>query len=348
MKWLVIAALTLALLFGRVFLVINKQEQLSVITNEVQTYMGQRDTLQKEVGNLQGHRDRRAALDKEWEEFKTKEGELKGKYGEKLMLEGECSKLTEKREGLLKSIETYEELVASLKKRASELAIQTNALVKAMDRIRGNRDMILEDIERIKKDRDKFESLRNEEKDHYTNQKRLADQESARADSEKKRANEAKIAADDAERRRGDAESAAKAAETAQKARVAALRAETDKEIAEQEKHKSAARKAAGAATAKAEAEEAKLNTLAAEVAKFEARRDELAGVEKQLAETKDVLAEEQAKLGQTRAKFSAQQIAAQIDGVREEVSRRLGAFGAKLDELEKKQNAEVKQGGLK
>ena len=89
MKWMTMAAITLALLFVCVFLVINKQEQLSVITNEVQTYMGQRDTLQKEVGDLQGHRDRRAALDKEWEEFKTKEGELKGKYGEKLTLEGE-------------------------------------------------------------------------------------------------------------------------------------------------------------------------------------------------------------------------------------------------------------------
>jgi rRNA large subunit m3Psi methyltransferase RlmH len=76
MKWMTMAAITLALLFVCVFLVINKQAQLSVITNEVQTYMGQRDTLRKEVGDLQGHRDRRVALDKEWEEFKTKEGEL--------------------------------------------------------------------------------------------------------------------------------------------------------------------------------------------------------------------------------------------------------------------------------
>ena len=54
MKWMTMAAITLALLFVCVFLVINKQEQLSVITNEVQTYMGQRDTLQKEVGDLRG------------------------------------------------------------------------------------------------------------------------------------------------------------------------------------------------------------------------------------------------------------------------------------------------------
>ena len=66
MKWMTMAAIMLVLLFVCVFLVINKQEQLSVITNEVQTYMGQRDTLQKEVGDLLGQRDRRAALDKAW------------------------------------------------------------------------------------------------------------------------------------------------------------------------------------------------------------------------------------------------------------------------------------------
>ena len=110
MKWMIMAAITLALLFACVFLVINKQEQLSVITNEVHTYMGQRNTLQKEVGDLQGHRDRRAALDKEWEDFKTKEGELKGKYGEKLALEGECAKLTGKCEGLRKRVKEQEEI----------------------------------------------------------------------------------------------------------------------------------------------------------------------------------------------------------------------------------------------
>ena len=94
MKWMTMAAITLALLFVCVFLVINKQEQLSVITSEVQTYMGQRDTLQKEVGDIQGHRDRRAALDKEWEEFKTREGELKGKYGEKKALEEKIAKIS--------------------------------------------------------------------------------------------------------------------------------------------------------------------------------------------------------------------------------------------------------------
>lgn len=347
MKWLIIAALTLALLFGSVFLVINKQEQLSVITNEVQTYMGQRDTLQKEVGDLQGHRDRRAALDKEWEEFKTREGELKGKYGEKLELEGECAKLTEKRDGLRKSVKAQEELVSSLKDRISELASETNLLGKTVIRMRGERDAILEDTKADRETQDKVKEQRVAEEARYAKQKRLADQESDRAKGEKKRADEAKIAADDAEVRKEDAERAAKAAEAAQKARVAALRAETDKEVAAQEKRTSAARKAVADASAKAEAEETKLKTLAMEVAKLEARRDELAGVERQLAQTKEALAEEQAKLGQTRAKVSAQQIAAQIDGVREDVSRRLGAFGAKLEELEKKQNAEVKQGGL-
>jgi len=354
MKWMTMAAITLALLFVCVFLVINKQEQLSVITNEVQTYMGQRDTLQKEVGDLQGHRDRRAALDKEWEEFKTKEGELKGKYGEKLTLEGECAKLTEKRESLRKSVKEQEELASSLEGRIAGLASHTNALGMAMNRMRGEHDAILVDIEAIKKDRDKFEQQCREEDKRYTEHKRTADNEAkrandetARADSETARANEAKITADDAERRKEDAERAAKAAETAQKARVAALRAETDKEVAAQEKRASAARKAAADASAKAEAEEARLKTLAMEVAKLEARRDELAGVEKRLDETKEALAEEQAKLGQTRAKVSAQQITAQIDGVREDVTKRLDAFKAKLDELEKKQKEEVKQGGL-
>ena len=347
MKWLVIAALTLALLFGCVFLVINKQEQLSVITNEVQTYMGQRDTLQKEVGDLQGHRDRRAALDKEWEEFKTKEGELKGKYGEKLNLEGECGKLTERRDGLATSIKAMKDQVASLQGRVAALANQTNFLGKTMDRMRGERDAILADTKADRDAKDKAKEQRLVEESRYSEQKRLADQQAERAISERTRADGAKREADDAERRKGDAERAAKAAETAQKARVAALRAETDKEVVEQEKRTSTARKAAGAVAAKAEAEEAKLKTLAAEVAKLEARREELAGVEKQLAETKEALAEEQTKLGQTRAKVSAQQVAAQIDSVREDVSRRLGVFGAKLEELEKKQKAEVKQGGL-
>lgn len=347
MKWLIIAAVTLALLFGCVFLVINKQEQLSVITNEVQTYMGQRDTLQKEVGDLQGHSDRRAALDKEWEEFKTREGELAGKYGEKLALEGECAKLTERRDGLRNSAKAQEELASSLEERIAKLAGETNFLGKTMTRMRGERDAILEDTKADRETQDKVKEQRVAEEARYAKQKRLADQEEDRAKSEKKRADEAKIAADDAERRKEDAERAAKAAETAQKARVAALRAETDKEVAEHEKRTSAARKAAADASAKAEAEEARLKTLAAEVAKLEARREELAGVEKRLDETKEALAEEQAKLGQTRAKVSAQQVAAQIDGVREDVTKRLGAFEAKLDELEKKQKEEVKQGGL-
>ena len=79
----------------------------------------------------------------------------------------------------------------------------------------------------------------------------------------------------------------------------------------------------------------------------LEAQRDELVGVEKQLDETKKALAEEQTKLGQARAKVSAHQVAEQIDGVREDVSRRLTAFGTKLEELEKKQNEAAKQGGL-
>ena len=347
MKWMTMAAITLALLFVCVFLVINKQEQLSVITNEVQTYMGQRDTLQKEVGDLQGHRDRRAALDKEWEEFKTKEGELVGKYGEKLALEGECAKLTEKRDGLRNSVKAQEELASSLEERIAKLAGETNFLGKTMIRMRGERDAILEDVKVKQDERDKFKLLRDEEEKRYSTQKRIADQEAELSADEKKRANEAKIAADEAERRKEDAERAAKAAEIAQKARVAALRTETDKEVAAQENRASAARKAAADASAKAEAEEARLKTLAAEVAKLEARRDELAGVEKRLDETKEALAEEQAKLGQTRAKVSAEQVAAQIDGVREDVTKRLVAFKAKLDELEKKQKEEVKQGGL-
>ena len=347
MKWMTMAAITLALLFVCVFLVINKQAQLSVITNEVQTYMGQRDTLQKDVGDLQRHRDRRAALDKEWEEFKTKEGELKGKYGEKLELEEECKALAKKR-GILKSdIEACSNEVERLEAQIAELEIRTNAICKAKQKFANDRDFNLERANEARQEYEKVQEQRVAEEARFAKQKRLADQEEERVKREKDRANEAKIAADDAERRKEDAERAAKAAETAQKARVAASRAETDKEVAAQEKCASAARKAAADASAKAEAEEARLKTLAAEVAKLEARRDELAGVEKRLDEAKEALSEEQAKLGQTRAKISAQQVAAQIDGVREDVSRRLGAFGAKLEELEKKQNAEVKQGGL-
>ena len=347
MKWMTMAAIMLVLLFVCVFLVINKQEQLSVINNEVQTYMGQRDTLKQEVGDLQGHRDRRAALDKAWEEFKTKEGELKGKYGEKLELEGECKALAKKR-GILKSdIEACSNEVKRLEAQIAELEIRTNALCKAMQKFANDRDFNLERANEARQEYEKVQEQRVAEEARFAKQKQLADQEEERVKMEKERANEAKIAADGAERRKEDAERAAKAAETAQKARVATLRAETDKEVAAQENRASAARKAAADASAKAEAEEARLKTLAAEVAKLEVRRDELAGVEKRLDETKEALAKEQAKLGQTRAKVSAQQVTAQIDGVREDVTKRLGAFKAKLDELEKKQKEEVTQGGL-
>lgn len=343
MKWMTMAAIVLALLFVSVFSVINKQEQLSVITNEVQTYMGQRDTLQKEVGDLQGQRDRRAALDKEWEEFKIKEGELKGKYGEKLTLEGECAKLTEKRESLCNSVKEQEELASSLEERIAELASHTNALCMAMNRKRGERDAILSDIKAVKKDRDKFEQLCREEEKRYTEHKRIADNEAKRANGETARANEAKIAADDAERRREDAERAAKAAEISQKARVAALRAETDKEVAEQEKLRLAAIKAAAYANASVEAEKLKLKTLAEEVARLETRRNELVSVKKQLAETKVALSIELKKLDQAMKRVTAQQVVTQIDGVREEMVKRLGEFKVKLEELEKKQNEEVK-----
>ena len=347
MKWMTMAAITLALLFVCVFLVINKQEQLSVITNEVQTYMGQRDTLQKEVGDLQGHRDRRAALDKEWEEFKTKEGELKGKYGEKLTLEGECATLMKKRDGLATDIKVMEDRVVLLQGRVAELANQTNFLGKTMDRMRGERDAILEDAKAARETQDKVKEQRVAEEARYAKQKLLADQEAVRAANEKNRADEAKRGADDAVRHKEDSERAAEKAETAYEARITAARAKADKDIAEQEKRMTDAHQKAAKAMANAEAEQVKLKTLAEAVAKLEARRDELAGVEKRLDETKEALAEEQAKLGQTRAKVSAQQVTAQIDGVREDVTKRLDAFKAKLDELEKKQKEEVKQGGL-
>jgi hypothetical protein len=337
------AAITLALLFVCVFLVINKQAQLSVITNEVQTYMGQRDTLRKEVGDLQGHRDRRVALDKEWEEFKTKEGELIGKYGEKKALEGECTKLTEKCDGLRRSVKAHEELVSSLERRIAELASQTNFLGKTMNRMRGERDAILADTKADMETQDKVKALRVAEEARYTEQKRLADQESERAYSEKKRADEAKIAADDAERRKEDAERAAKAAESAQKSRVTALRAETDKEVAEHEKLRLAAIKAAAYANASVEAEKLKLKTLAEEIARLETRRNELVSVKKQLAETKVALSIELKKLDQAMKRVTAQQVVTQIDGVREEMVKRLGEFKVKLEELEKKQNEEVK-----
>ena len=346
MKWMIMAAITLALLFACVFLVINKQEQLSVITNEVQAYMGQRNTLQKEVGDLQRHRDRRAALDKEWEEFKTREGELKGKYGEKLELEGEC-KAFAKKCGILKSdIEAYSNEVERLEAQIAELEIRTNAIYKAKQKFANDRDFYLEQASEARQEYEKAQEQRVAEEARLAKQKRLADQEEERVKREKDRANEAKIAADDAERRKEDAERAAKVAETVQKARVAALRAETDKEVAAQEKRTSAARKAAAEASAKAEAEEARQKTLAAEVAKLEARRDELAGVEMRLTEAKEALGKEQAKLGQTRAKVSAQQITLQIDSVREDVMKSLDAFKAQLGDFEKKEIEANKQGG--
>jgi hypothetical protein len=213
----------------------------------------------------------------------------------------------------------------------------------AMNRKRGERDAILSDIKAVKKDRDKFEQLCREEEKRYTEHKRIADNEAKRANGETARANEAKIAADDAERRREDAERAAKAAEISQKARVAALRAETDKEVAEHEKLRLAAIKAAAYANASVEAEKLKLKTLAEEVARLETRRNELVSVKKQLAETKVALSIELKKLDQAMKRVTAQQVVTQIDGVREEMVKRLGEFKVKLEELEKKQNEEVK-----
>ena len=349
MKWLIMAALTLALMFACIFWVIDKQEQLGVITKEVQTYMGQRETLQREVGTLQGIRDREVALDNAWADYKTKEGELKGKYGEKVALEGECAKLTERRDGLLMSIKAQEERMSSLERRLSDLVNQTNYLGKAMTKMLGERDSILEDTERFKGERDRFEAQRREAENRFTEQMRLSDQASERALSEKKRADEARSAADEAERRKEDIERAIKAA-VAQKARIAVERDETEKEVEKLISRASDANNAAAVAQAEVEAQEAKMNALSAEIAKLEARRFELVGVTNQLAETKALLSAEREKLGQAKATVAAQQISEQIAGLSDAVSRRLGVFESKLNEFEKnhKQNEAANQGGQK
>lgn len=341
MKWLIMAALTLALMFVCVFLVINKQEQLGVITKEVQTYMGQRETLQKEVENLQGIRDREVALDKAWADCKTKEGELKGKYGEKKELEGECSKLKERNEALRVGIKAHEEQKSSLEGKLVDLVNQTNYLGKTMTKMLGERDSILEDTKR-------FKAQCREAEERYAAQKKLADQAAERATKEKKRADDAKNAADEAERRKEDAERAIESVLNSKKARIAAAREEADKEVEKQNLRKSTANKEAVEAHSKVEAQEEKLKALLAEIVQLEARRFELMEVTNQLAEAKVLLNTEQKKLSQTQAEITEQQIATRLAALLNGVAKRLDAFESKLNDFEKKdkQKEEVNQGG--
>lgn len=395
MKWLTMAAVVLVFLFGVALLMVNSEKQLAAITGEMQFYEGRRDALQKEVRDFQEALNNRVAqeLERKWEELMKKEGELKGKYGERLSLEKECTELGAQRDRLDGEIKT-------IRDRLGELVVQTNSLAVEIDSMHKEHDAIRAKVAADTEARDKAMALRKAEEARYLERKNAADAMSR--------------AADDAEWRREQTESSVVVATNTLKAlemRIADARRETGKEIAELEKRISDAKKDAAAAmagvdaerarlealgdeiaklearrdelvhverrlaeakeglfkeqenlanakkgvdavVAKAEAERARLKALGDEVAKLEVRHDELADVERRLAKVKEDLSMEEKKLANVRAMISERRIMEQIDGIREDVLRKLVVFKDGLEDLEKKfegvereQKPEVKEG---
>ena len=340
MKWYATAAIALLLLVSYAYYTINKEDALRNVVTDIKLYMAKLETLKREVQSLEELRDRGAALDKTAENLKAKEGELKGKYGDMKSLEAQCEALSNNCAAINVNIDDLNKRLDSLRDDMAKSINYTNALDKAIDRLRGDRDSVSDEIRRLQGERDQFKRQRDTEEKRYDEQKRIADSEALRAKEEKKRADAAKLAADVAEQ---DAEITL----ATQKKRIADARADADKDVSAHAKRKVEAEKEAGAAVAKAEAEFAKLKSLSSEVAALESRRSELSGINEQLSDAKVKLKGEQDKLGKARAQVAAQDIARQVDQIREGVARSLKEFSSKLEEFSKKQNNEVKQGGL-
>lgn len=312
MKWLTIAAIALALLIGCAYVMVNKQEEVIHLTDAVQKYMGRRDALKKEIDDLEDRRDKFESMRDEWIEHRKRTSELVELYGTREELESSCKTLTKKRAKLKSDIEAFTNEIAMLEKHVSDLEIQTNALAKAVRRFADERDLYIE--------------KGREAKDEYDKQQKLTEGESKRA-----------------------AEYGAKAAGLLKQveeyqARIDVSKAEADVKARAHEKRGEDAKKAADAETMKlaklsgevADAQ-AKAAAIATEIAALETKKRELGGVEKALSTKSAELSAIEAKIVKANAKVTAQQVAEQIDAVREDVTRKLGAFEGKLKELDKK-----------
>ena len=312
MKWLSIAALVLALLIGCAYLMVNKQEDAIHLTEAVQAYMGRREALQKEVSELESRRDKFASMRDEWIEHRKRAGELESLYGDKAELESACETLKKKRGMLRGDIAACTNEIVLLMQQASDLEMQTNALAKAKQKFAEERDFYIGQGNEAKQEYDK-------QKSRTTDETKRADDAAAMAAKNRKIAEEwqAKV-----EVAAADADAAVKAHQK---------RAADAKQAADAEAKKLA--KLLGEITTA----QAKAAALAAEVVALEARKRELAGVDKALSTKKAELAEVESKISTANAKVTAQQVATQIDAVREEVSRKLGAFDEKLKEHDKK-----------
>ena len=311
MKWLTTAAIALALLIVCAYVMVNKQEEVIHLTDSVQKYMGRRDALKKEVDELEDRRDKFDAMRNEWIEHRKRAGELSSLYGDKEELENACKTLTKRRGKLRSEIVGYTNEVAMLERRIGELEIQTNALLCVGRKAAEERDMYFE--------------MRKEASAEYDKQK-------ARTVDETKRADEA----------------AARAAKELKRyeeylAKVEVISADVDAKVKVYKKREVDAREAADAESKKlaklngeVTSAQAKAAALAAEVTALEAKQRELVGTEKALKKKNAELAEVESKIATANEKVTAQQIANQIDAVRESVSQKLGKFESKLKELEK------------
>ena len=283
MKWYAAASVALVLLVTYAYYTFSKQAELSHVMDDIKLYTAKLETLKREVSEKEDLEQRGHALDKVAETLKSKEGELKGKYGDKLVLEKECEMLADTRRETKAQIESLQSQIETLKSRAEQFVGQTNDLAVAMTRLRGERDAILDDIKNQQADRDKLQGLRRDEEKRYDEQKKRADAEAARADAakeradaEEKRAAEATRAADAAVARKEDAERDAETAVAAQKKRVAPARKEADAAVDAQEKRRIDAERSASEAEVKASSAQARLKALAEEVSGLEARRNQL------------------------------------------------------------------------
>ena len=144
MKWYAVAAVALVLLVTYAYYTVCKQAELARVVDDIKLYMAKLETLKRDVATEEELQQRVEALDKAAENLKTKEGELKGKYGDMLALEAECKKLTEKRDGLLAEVKAQEELSLLGQNRLSELASQTNVLAKARDAIHADTEAAMD------------------------------------------------------------------------------------------------------------------------------------------------------------------------------------------------------------
>ena len=130
MKWYAVAAAALVLLVSYAYYTVGKQAEMARVVDDIKLYMAKLETLKREVATKEELQQRGEALDKAAEKRKTKEGELKGKYGDMTALKQECSALTTKRGEL-------QALLDALKSQLEQLVGQTNDLSAAMVRLRG-------------------------------------------------------------------------------------------------------------------------------------------------------------------------------------------------------------------